>query len=434
MFEPAITRVKDWGDGSLYLIDLPQELRGYHHFISSWAIKTETGNLLVDVGPAATIPLLRQALKDLEINRVDYVLLTHIHIDHAGGTGLLLETFPQARVVCHPPSQRHLLDPARLWQGSLEVLGEVAVKYGPINPVPDGRLAETAPDVKVISAPGHAPHHLAFLYRDCLFAGEAGGVYFDVGEVYLRPATPPTFLLPVAMATLDRLLAFNLEGCTICYGHYGWASSAARMLERHRGQLLLWDEVIPRVAGKRPGRSDGDKELISAVWKELEGSDELFARFYLLPADIQERERYFITNSIKGFLGYLLSGPGDQGANGPGHNQEYEGRNPGLGQEQRPGGGYLSGSGPQTHWHGSQGEKAAEGSHKAALWPRGKEPGQGQQGEQHQNCVQVHLHPGIGQAAQEHPQQVGGQEGEQAQQQEESKRDRPALIHGREHH
>lgn len=336
MFEPAITRVKEWEDGSLYLIDLPQELRGYHHFISSWAVKTGSANLLVDVGPAATIPLLRQALEELEITRVDYILLTHIHIDHAGGTGLLLETFPEARVVCHPPSQRHLVEPARLWQGSLAVLGEVAVKYGPIVPVPDDRLAETAPEVKVIPAPGHAPHHLAFLYRDCLFAGEAGGVHLDVGKVYLRPATPPRFILPVALATLNRLLASALEGCTICYGHYGWAPSAARMLKRHRDQLLLWEEVISRVAGKKPGKSDAhgdDGELISAVWEELEDNDELFARFSLLPADIQERERYFITNSIKGFLGYLLSGPGDHGANGPGHSQERQGRDPGPDQE-----------------------------------------------------------------------------------------------------
>jgi len=86
---------------NLYLVDLPQKLEGFRRFISSWVIKNDDEAVLVDVGPSSTIPKLLESLKYLEIKRVPYVLLTHIHLDHAGGIHGILEKFPDARVVVH---------------------------------------------------------------------------------------------------------------------------------------------------------------------------------------------------------------------------------------------------------------------------------------------------------------------------------------------
>src|SRR5690606_16752620 len=122
-------------------IDLDQpSLEGFRQFISAWLVRGEKGTFLVDPGPLSTIPRLLADLGRLGVKRLDYVLLTHIHIDHAGGAGALLAAYPGARVICHPEGSGHLVNPERLWQGSRKVLGPLAEAYGEIVPVPEQRL------------------------------------------------------------------------------------------------------------------------------------------------------------------------------------------------------------------------------------------------------------------------------------------------------
>ena len=104
---------------NLFLIDLDQKLPGFRKFISSWLYTKDHKNIIIDPGPTSTIPVLEKALADLNIHKVDYILLTHIHIDHAGGTGLLLSKFPDSKVLCHPMGIPHMINPEKLWQGSL---------------------------------------------------------------------------------------------------------------------------------------------------------------------------------------------------------------------------------------------------------------------------------------------------------------------------
>ena len=100
---------------TLSLIDLPLAMEGYHHFFGVWLVRDEARgrNVLVDVGPASTAPLLLETLGGMGIDRLDQVLLTHIHLDHSGGLAELLEAFPAAVVAVHPKGKPHLADFAR---------------------------------------------------------------------------------------------------------------------------------------------------------------------------------------------------------------------------------------------------------------------------------------------------------------------------------
>ena len=162
-------------DLNLSCIDLDEpRLQGFTRFISSWLWQSEGLNFLVDPGPLSTIPHLLGELQKKGVARLDYILLTHIHIDHAGGTGELLRRYPEARVVCHPKGIRHMVNPEKLWQGSLKVLGHVAEVYGEIIAVPEENIffADEVADgrIKVYLTPGHAQHHLCFCSTTCFSA------------------------------------------------------------------------------------------------------------------------------------------------------------------------------------------------------------------------------------------------------------------------
>lgn len=288
----------------LVLIGLHQpKLPGFDDFIGAWVV-TGPPAILVDVGPAASATALVESLAALGIERLEAILLTHIHIDHAGGAGALCRFFPDTPVVCHRAAHRHLVDPTRLWEGSLETLGDTAWAYGPIGAVPAERLvdAESFHDfgVEVLMTPGHAPHHVSFRIGDRLFAGEAGGVFLDRGgEPYLRPATPPRFFLETSLESLDRLIA--VDHAILCYGHFGASRNGRRLLEAHRRQLLDWARTVGDVAAGRASEADP----VEACLARLLQTDPLLAPFGQMPREVRRRERGFLRNSIRGFLGYL---------------------------------------------------------------------------------------------------------------------------------
>ena len=206
---------------------------------------------------SATDPELRRH----GIDRLDYILLTHIHIDHAGGAGALLAEFPEARVVCHPEGMRHLAAPEKLWQGSLQVLGKTAEAYGEIVAVPEERLffAEEIPRASACapsSPPATRRTTPVICFGDLLFAGEVAGVRSEVAEgIYMRPATPPRFLLPVALDSIDRMLALHPR--RMVFAHYGLVENAMEHLQIGRRQLLLWVRGVAATAATAGRRTGG---------------------------------------------------------------------------------------------------------------------------------------------------------------------------------
>jgi len=291
---------------NLFLLDLEQEMEGYRKFIGCWIYRSNEGNFLVDPGPSSTIPEVVSALRALGIQKLNCVLLTHLHLDHAGGIGNLVKEFP-TRVAVHEGALKHLIDPSKLWAGSLRILGQVAEKYGRMEPVPKDMLTSEQEislgnkTIKSLDTEGHAPHHRSYLFRDILFAGEASGVYLDLGggDFYLRPPTPPPFHLETAIDSVDKL--GRLDFSILCFGHFGHSSNRG-IVKEFQEQLLRWKHTIQGVLSKHYLSED---TLIEECITRLKEEDPLFGKIERLDKDIQGRERYYAGNSIRGFLSYL---------------------------------------------------------------------------------------------------------------------------------
>jgi glyoxylase-like metal-dependent hydrolase (beta-lactamase superfamily II) len=296
----AIQQIRD----NLYLIDIDQSLEGFRKFISAWLYRANGTAVLVDPGPASTIPDLVARLEELGISTIDYVLLTHIHLDHAGGTGQLLQHFPGAKVNCHPKGIPHMVAPQKLWEDSKKVLGKIAEAYGEMAPVPESNIAYReridvgAVSIEVVETPGHAAHHVSYRAGDILFAGEVGGVYVPLDDgFYVRPATPPPFHHQIFCDSIAKVAALDVS--LVCLGHYGCREDAAALFERARRQLDCWVDTVERHFRK------GSDPFEETVLADLIDTDPDMSGWQSLPKDIQARERHFCFNSIRGIRGYL---------------------------------------------------------------------------------------------------------------------------------
>lgn len=214
----------------------------------------------IDTGSNDALPHALAALEKLGLDAaaVDYVILTHIHLDHAGGAGSLMQAFPNARLVVHPRGARHMAEPAKLVAGVSAVYGPeyVARVYGDILPIARERIIEASDGSSVslagrpllfLDTPGHARHHICIVDQKTggIFTGDMFGLSYrelDVaGRQFIFPTTTPTQFEPEAMhASIDRLLSFHPPAMYLT--HYGQvldvpAQGAA--LHRHIDALLV---------------------------------------------------------------------------------------------------------------------------------------------------------------------------------------------------
>lgn len=295
----------------LEVLSLPQqldlqipELEGFKRFIGAWIVETSHGIVVVDPGPYTTIPILISELEARGMKKLAAILLTHIHVDHAGGTGALLEKFVGTPVVVHSKVHKHLADPTELMRGSIKVLGESLMSaYGPILPVSLELLvaAETS-SWGAIETPGHSSDHLSYAIGDTVFTGEAlGNTTPDSKGFYLRPATPPRFFFDVYTSSIRRLeKIIESRGIRkLCFGHFGMREENedrdSWLTRISLAQIKLWVDII---------RTNAEESRETIVDRLLE-VDSCFASFRTLPSDIQSREMIFVSNSIQGILAWI---------------------------------------------------------------------------------------------------------------------------------
>jgi glyoxylase-like metal-dependent hydrolase (beta-lactamase superfamily II) len=197
----------------VYTLDL--NFRHLQGAIASYLIPHQHGAVLVECGPGSTIPALRDELKShgFTISDVSDVLLTHIHLDHAGAAGWLARQ--GARIHVHEVGAPHMLDPEKLLSSAARIYGdEMEALWGEFIPVPEECLS-IAYDNEVIEidglrfraldTPGHAYHHLAYLFEDICFSGDIGGVRLFGGRHIRLPMPPPEFNLEVWRESVKRL-------------------------------------------------------------------------------------------------------------------------------------------------------------------------------------------------------------------------------------
>ena len=289
---------------NLFLVDLDLPLPGFSSFISTWIIKEGDRGIIIDPGPSATIPTLRNALRETGIKGIDYILLTHIHLDHAGGCGDLIKGYPDSVIFCHPQAVTHLVDPVDLWHGSLKVLGDLARTYGQPSPVNEERICSEGDIVwkdciiQSLETPGHASHHLCFFFKNLVFAGEVAGISLPSGgKHFIRPATPSPFRPDIALHSISLVIERRPQ--LICYGHYGLLGNAVTMLQMAKEQIQFWLTIIKE--RKIKGLNLDEDE----IFDEICAKDIHVSTFHQLEPDIQKREAYFTKNSIKGMLGFI---------------------------------------------------------------------------------------------------------------------------------
>ena len=231
---------------------------------------------LVETGSQSSVPAVRAALAAAGLGPADlrWIVVTHIHLDHAGGVGDLAAAFPGATVVVHERGARHLLDPSRLIDSASRVYGPLLDDlYGRMLPVPEDRLVAAADGHRIdlgdghqltlVDSPGHAKHHHAVLDEQTgtLLVGDAVGVKLpDFG--ILRPATPPPdFDLEQASASLRRFAALRPERVVLT--HYGTVDPPLETLAEAEEMLRRWVEVAERTM--RESEEAGIDDIAAAL-------------------------------------------------------------------------------------------------------------------------------------------------------------------------
>jgi glyoxylase-like metal-dependent hydrolase (beta-lactamase superfamily II) len=195
----------------------------------------EIDGVVVDPGPASCVERLLAAVPEPRA-----LLLTHIHLDHAGAAGVLVRRFPRLRVYVHERGAPHLIDPSRLLASAAQLYGdEMGALWGEVAPVPEANVhvlsgGETVEGFRVAYTPGHASHHVSYLNEATgdAFVGDVGGVRIPPGDLTLAPTPPPDIDLEAWRDSLDTIGDWGPSA--LCMTHFGSTDGVERQLDRVR--------------------------------------------------------------------------------------------------------------------------------------------------------------------------------------------------------
>jgi glyoxylase-like metal-dependent hydrolase (beta-lactamase superfamily II) len=266
----------------------PLDLRfqGAERVIGAYLLETDDGPALYDCGPSTCIPRLKEALgeRGLELGDVRSLLLSHIHLDHAGAAGALVREHPGLRVHVSEIGAPHLVDPSRLERSARRLYGDTFdTLWGELAPVPEANVEVVGGRVlglECFPSPGHAYHHVCYLDgAGTLYAGDAVGVRIQPASFVMPPTPPPEIDLEAWEATLDEIERRSPERLALV--HFGVADDVARHLRDFRAGLAAAAERVERGADEEAfveamqaalPRQDADVyERAMPIWQSYRG-------------------------------------------------------------------------------------------------------------------------------------------------------------------
>jgi glyoxylase-like metal-dependent hydrolase (beta-lactamase superfamily II) len=245
-----------------------------HGLAACYLVRSADRLAFVDTGAENSVPGLLGVIADLGLtpDHVDYVIPTHVHLDHGGGAGGLMAACPNARLVIHPKGATHMIDPSRLIAGSTAVYGEEAFArdFGAPVPIPEERviLGEDGAtydlggrSLRFLDTPGHANHH-GCIYDETsrgFFTGDTFGISYrefdtDAGPWLFAPTTPVAFDPDAWLASLDKLMSYEPQ--VMYLTHYGPVQDPARLVNDVRASI----QALAEIALTEEGRADPDRE------------------------------------------------------------------------------------------------------------------------------------------------------------------------------
>ena len=235
------------------VIDSP--LSGMRKVLGTYLIEGEK-TAVIDPGPTNQTLGVLDALRSHGIKEVDAVLLSHIHLDHGGGSWKMSEAYPSSFVYCHPRGAAHMVDPSKLKAGAERLFGKRVLDYGTITGVPSDRVMESSDGeiidlggiiLQVLWTPGHSSHSQSYWEPDSktVFVGDAVGHIMGEGGP-LVPVSPPPHNPEKEVESINRILGLRPE--TLCIAHFGPHENAEEHLKRIRDRSILWGRLSIQAA------------------------------------------------------------------------------------------------------------------------------------------------------------------------------------------
>ena len=234
----------------------------------------------LETGIAPSLPYVLRFLQDqgLTVEQVRYVIPTHVHLDHAGGAGVMMQAFPNAELVIHPRGARHMIDPSRLIAGTIQVYGEKVFHqiYGDIPPIEESRVIVAEHETRIllndrelliVDTPGHAYHHFCIVdaLSHGIFTGDTFGLsYPDVlshGKRFILPTTTPVHFNPQALhASVDLLMSFKPERMYLT--HFNVLPDPALLVDQYHNWIDKFVELTEQI-------KPDDNSLIPAMIEKM---------------------------------------------------------------------------------------------------------------------------------------------------------------------
>jgi glyoxylase-like metal-dependent hydrolase (beta-lactamase superfamily II) len=284
------------------------KMHGRERITGAFVIRGEK-TAIIETGPKSSAAVLLAGLKAEGVESLDWIVVTHIHLDHAGAAGTLARHFPEATVAVHHVGAPHLVDPAKLWASATRIYGDDMDRlWGGIDPISPDRIVALDDGDKVdlggrslqaIDTPGHAGHHHAYLddATGILFCGDALGVRLpEIGRI--RPATPPPeFRLNLAVQSIERIR--GLEPSELYLTHFGPVDAPiGETCDQAISALQHWESWVKEARTQTKDLDEATAIVRAAARKELEHG--------LAPEDVDRMERTTSYRmNVSGYMRYL---------------------------------------------------------------------------------------------------------------------------------